>query len=601
MPRAFVKMAVTGHFYKGVLKDALSQKWRKIPVKTTLPELLAPAGSPQALDAAIRAGADAVYLGSTLFNARMSARNFTRPALADAIERAHASGVRVYVTLNTAVLDRQMKDALELAGFLFRAGADALIVSDLGLAANIRAAFPGFPLRASTQCSGHNAAAARFLAGHGFSLMVCARECSASDIRALVKESPIPIEVFVHGALCVSASGQCLMSSFIGGRSGNRGECAQPCRMPYRGGYPLSLKDNCLAGHIRELIGSGVASLKIEGRMKSPEYVAGVVSVYRRLLDEGRDATAGEIAGMARLFSRDGFTDGYFTHNFAGMNGIRRESDRNATVRARGETFPAYTGRREPAALPGRAYAPPVNPLPEWGKKGVKPSRSGKTALSARFYLPETVPKDHPFDVVYLPLDRYDPALANGVLLPPVVMPAERGAVLSAMAAARKAGAVHAMVPNIGLIEDARALGFVLHGDFRLNITNSAGAALFDGIFEDFLLSPELTVPQCRDIGGNIGVIVYGRIPLMLLEKPCGQNPLTDRRGVTFPVLREGGREIVVNSVPVYMADRKDVLAAIGPFCPHMIFTVEGEREVRYILSNYEKGLPSKKEIRRIR
>ncbi len=569
-------------------------------MKEPLPELLAPAGSPQALDAAIRAGADAVYLGSTLFNARMSAKNFPRPVLADAIDRAHAAGVRIYVTLNTTVLDRQMKDALELTDFLYHAGADALIISDLGLAGEIHRIFPDFPLHASTQCSGHNVGAAKFLADRGFSLMVCARECSERDIRALVKQSPIPIEVFVHGALCVSASGQCLMSSFIGGRSGNRGECAQPCRMPYRGGYPLSLKDNCLAGHIRTLIDLGVASLKIEGRMKSPDYVAGVVSVYRRLLDERRDATPGEIAKMAGLFSREGFTDGYFTHSFAGMNGIRRESDKDATAHAAGQTFPAYTGRREPILPPERQGKLP-NPLPIWGKTGKNPGKSGKPVRSARFYKPETVPEDHPFDIVYLPLDRCDPKRANGVLLPPVVMPAEREAVRAAMAAARDKGVIHVLVPNIGLIEDARELGFTLHGDFRLNITNSADAALYGELFEDFLLSPELTVPQCRDIGGNIGLIVYGRLPLMLLEKPCGQNPLADRRSVSFPVLREGGREIVVNSVPVYMADKQDQLAAVGRFNPHMIFTVEGAQEVRYILSNYQKGLPTKKEIRRIR
>ncbi len=560
-----------------------------------LPELLAPAGSPEALDAAIRAGADAVYLGSTLFNARMSAKNFPRPVLADAVKNAHAAGVRVYVTVNTTVLDRQMKEAMELVDFLYHAGVDALIVADLGLAAEIRRIFPDFPLHGSTQCSGHNAGAAKFLAERGFSLMVAARECSADDLRALIRNSPIPIEVFVHGALCVSASGQCLLSSFIGGRSGNRGECAQPCRMPYQGGYPLSLKDNCLAGHIRELIDMGVASLKIEGRMKSPEYVGGVVSVYRRLLDQGRNATPAEIAELAKIFSRDGFTDGYFTKNHAGMNGIRREEDKTATEHA-GRRFIPYEGKREPIEIPNRE-----NRLPEGYKILPVKRKIEKKSRSARFYQPRTIPQDHPFDIVYLPLDKFDGRVANGVLLPPTVYESEMESVRKKLIAARSAGAVHALVPNIGLIDLAREIGFVLHGDFRLNITNSASAALCGEIFEDFLLSPELTIPQCRDIPGQIGVIVYGRIPLMLLEKSCGQNRLVDRKKVVFPILKEAGREIVVNSVPVYMADKRDLLSGIGDFHPHMIFTVEEAQEVRYIIGNYEKGLPTKKEIRRIK
>lgn len=560
-----------------------------------LPELLAPAGSPEALDAAIRAGADAVYLGSTLFNARMSAKNFPRPVLADAVKRAHGLGVRVYVTVNTTLLDRQMKDAMELAEFLYRAGVDALIVADLGLAAEIRRYFPDFPLHGSTQCSGHNSDAAKFLAGRGFSLMVAARECSADDIRALIRKSPIPIEIFVHGALCVSASGQCLMSSFIGGRSGNRGECAQPCRMPYQGGFPLSLKDNCLAGHIKELIDMGVGSLKIEGRMKSPEYVGGVVSVYRRLLDQRRNATPAEIAELARLFSRDGFTDGYFTKNHAGMNGIRREEDKAATYHA-GHGFAEYKGQRAPIEIPKRENRLPAGYKILPGKRKIE-----KKSRSARFYQPKTIPRDHPFDIVYLPLDKFDSRVANGVLLPPTVYESEMESVRQKLAEARSAGAIHAMVPNIGLIALAKELGFILHGDFRLNITNSAAAALYGEIFEDFLLSPELTIPQCRDIDGQIGVIVYGRVPLMLLEKSCGQNRLVDRRKVVFPILKEAGREIVVNSVPVYMADKQDLLAGIGDFHPHMIFTVEEAQEVRYIIGNYEKGLPTKKEIRRIR
>lgn len=563
-------------------------------LKKDVPELLAPAGSPEALDAAIAAGADAVYLGMTAFNARMSAKNFSRSALCDAVRTAHAAGVRVYVTLNTTVLDREMASAIELAAFLYRSDVDALIVSDMGLASKIHSIFPDFELHGSTQCSGHNTDAAVFLAEHGFSLMVAARELDRGNLKELTEKSPIPIEVFVHGALCVSASGQCLMSSMVGGRSGNRGECAQPCRLPYNHRYPLSLKDNCLAGHITELMSMGVASLKIEGRMKSPDYVYAVVSVYRRLLDEKRNADAGEIAYLSEVFSRGGFTDGYFTGNHTNMNGVRSDADKAASAAVR----PLYrTGPRE--RQPIESYSRTSDPV--FAEPVGRIAAPCGILSSARFYDASTIPDGNRFDIVYLPLDRFDGRKANGVLLPPVIFDSEREAVAAKLAKARASGATHALVGNIGHISLAKEAGFVLHGDFRLNIANSESARLYSEIFDDYILSPELTLPQIRDIGGAKCVIVYGRIPLMLLEKSCNTTRLADRRNVVFPVLAEGGREIVLNSVPIYMADRRESLEKLGRFGGHFIFTTEGPQEVRYMLSNYEKGLPTKKEVRRIK
>lgn len=558
-----------------------------------LPELLAPAGSSEAARAAVDSGADAIYLGMTTFNARMSAKNFGRAELLEIVEYAHEMGVRVYVTINTAMLDREFSQAVELVDFLYAADVDALIISDLGLASVISERYPDFPLHGSTQCSGHNSDAANFLASHGFSLMVCAREVDRDNMRTLVENSPIPIEVFVHGALCVSASGQCLMSSMIGGRSGNRGECAQPCRMPYNGRYPLSLKDNCLAAHITELIDMGVASLKLEGRMKSPAYVSAVVSVYRRLLDEGRNATEDELDYLAKVFSRDGFTDGYFTGDYKNMNGVRTDADKEASISVR----PLYASKlssREPIA--------PRERKPHEGTLKLKKGRV-RFAYSptARFYDKQAIPENHPFDIVYLPLDRFDGKRANGVLMPPVIFDGEMNEVEKKLLVAASSGAKHVLVGNIGHIELARRSGMHMHGDFRLNITNSRSAELFDNIFEDFLLSPELTLPQIRDIGGAKSVVIYGRYPLMLLEKSCGAQSLTDRRRVNFPVLREGRREIVVNSVPLYMADRATELKKAGAFGRHFIFTVEGPQEVKYVISNYEKGLPTKKEVRRLK
>ena len=563
--------------------------------KKRLPELLAPAGSPEALRAAVEAGADAVYLGMTAFNARMSAKNFTRADLCDAVAYAHERGVRVYVTLNTATLDREMRQLVELCDFLYRSDVDALIVSDLGLASVIRARYPDFELHGSTQCSGHNSDAAKFLAEHGFSLMVAARELSGENLKKLISRSPIPIEVFVHGALCVSASGQCLMSSMVGGRSGNRGECAQPCRLPYNNRYPLSLKDNCLAGHITELIEMGVASLKIEGRMKSPDYVSAVVSVYRRLLDEGRNASESEIAYLAKVFSRNGFTDGYFTGDMKNMNGVRTDENKAES----GHIKPLYrnAARTLSPIPPYCRNVPPDTALP-------KPHYAEKTAgeqSSARFYDAKAIPEDGGFDIVYLPLDRFDGKKANGVILPPVIPDGELDRVQKELSAAKSAGALHALVGNIGHLRLAGELGFVLHGDFRLNITNSYSAALFSEILADFILSPELTLPQIRDIGGAKAVAVYGRLPLMTLEKDPGSRLLTDRRRVNFPIICEGGRFIVINSVPIYMADRVGELAKAGKFGRHFIFTVEGPQEVRYVIANYAKGLPTKKEIRRIK
>ena len=231
-----------------------------------LPELLCPVGSPEALDAAIEGGADAVYLGGTAFNARIHAKNFGGDALRSAVLRAHAYGVKVYLTLNTLATDREAEAFVEAAREAVHAGVDALIVADLGGAMAIRRAMPSVELHASTQMSGHNAAMGKELEKLGFSRMVIARETSLENMRAVVQNSPIEVEVFVHGALCVSHSGQCLFSSLVGGRSGNRGECAQPCRLPFvgaterRGGdrYPLSLKDLSLAAHVPTLIDCGV-------------------------------------------------------------------------------------------------------------------------------------------------------------------------------------------------------------------------------------------------------------------------------------------------------------------------------------------------------
>ncbi|MBR0303408.1 MAG: U32 family peptidase, partial [Clostridia bacterium] len=301
-------------------------------MRSTLPtpELLAPAGSPEALDAAIEAGADAVYFGAGSFNARMRAKNFSDAELGDALAKCAAYGVKTYVTLNTRLRDAELPEALGIARELYRGGASALSVADAGLASLIKKTHPDFELHASTQTSCHSSLDASILRDAGFSRMVCPREISYEELCELCRRSPIEIEMFVHGAHCVSFSGQCLMSFALGGRSGNRGMCAQPCRLPFgirgvRCDHPLSLKDMCLAGDMERLISSGVASLKIEGRQKSADYVFGTVRIYRRLLDERRSATEGEIEELSRIFSRDGFSDGYLKGSYRGMLGVRED------------------------------------------------------------------------------------------------------------------------------------------------------------------------------------------------------------------------------------------------------------------------------------
>ena len=247
----------------------------------------------------------------------MRAKNFSDDEIVDAVRKCAAYGVASHVTLNIRMRSRELPDAVCLARRLWDAGVTAFIVADAGLAEAIKREVPDAVLHASTQMTGVNSRDAAALRRLGFSRMVCPRELSKDELFALVSCSPIEVEAFVHGALCVSVSGQCLMSWAMGGRSGNRGECAQPCRLPYskNGGSPahaLSLKDSCLAGHIPELIDSGVASLKIEGRLKAADYVYGVTKVYRRLLDERRAATDAEMRELESYFSREGFTRGYY-------------------------------------------------------------------------------------------------------------------------------------------------------------------------------------------------------------------------------------------------------------------------------------------------
>lgn len=571
-----------------------------------LPELLAPCGSREALEAALKAGADAVYFGGTMHNARMHAKNFQREQLPDAIRDCHSAGVRAYITLNTQILDRELKEALEYAAFLYESGADALILADMGLSSLIHARIPELELHASTQMTAHSAEAARLLQKLGFQRMVCGREMREKDIEALVKASPIEIEMFIHGAICVSCSGQCMLSAVMGGRSGNRGACAQPCRLPYSGGYPLSLRDMCLAGHIPALIRSGVASLKIEGRMKSPAYVYGVTRIYRRLLDEQRAASPAELKELEGLFSRGGFTDGYYTGKIgSSMLGIRSETDRDEARGAGSVSASARNVRTLPAiTLSGRT--PPRLPdrLPFPRKRAAL-----RPISTARFYRAESIPDTNDFTHVYLPPEAFAPGRADGVFLPPVIFDSELDTVRRRLEFAASHGATQLLLSGPGQVRLAEEFGMTPHGDFRLNVFNTFSCRLWCGLTEtkpeSILVSPELILPQIRDIvpeeGVRKGAVVYGRLPLMFLEKPVGKPELRDRKNARFPVLREGKRDILCNSVPIYMGDQTDRLDAAGIEERHFIFTTEDRNEVLRVAFAYRNGVIPKDSIRRLK
>ncbi|MBU3180909.1 DUF3656 domain-containing U32 family peptidase [Clostridium psychrophilum] len=292
-------------------------------------ELLAPAGSMESVYAAVQMKADAIYIGGSKFSARAYAFNFDDENIILAVDYCHIYGVRVYVTLNTLVKDNEIKEIMEYVGFLYSIGVDALLLQDTGLIYLIRNNFPDFELHASTQMTIHNGEAALFLKQIGFKRIVLSRELSLKEINYISNVLKVETEVFVHGALCICYSGQCLMSSIIGGRSGNRGRCAQPCRLPYtlidksnnkeHKAYLLSPKDICTLDNLKDIVASGTSSLKIEGRMKRAEYVSGTVEIYRRALDNLYNnkiqKSDKDKKVLTQLFNREGFSKAYLYGN----------------------------------------------------------------------------------------------------------------------------------------------------------------------------------------------------------------------------------------------------------------------------------------------
>lgn len=575
-----------------------------------MPFLLSPAGSMPALRAAVDAGADEVYLGGPVFNARMNAGNFDRETLVSAASLCRRNGVRLHITLNTLIRDREFASAMEYVGFLAReVRPDAIIIQDLGLAAQIRREYPSLALHASTQLRIHSYLDAEFLKDFGFTRAVLARELPEEDIKAFAAVVP-ETEIFVHGALCVSESGGCLMSSVIGGRSGNRGECAQPCRLPCGNGYALSLKDLCLADRMDSVLESGVTSLKIEGRMKSPDYVYAVTSVYRRLIDEHRNATEKELRFLADVFSRGGFTSGYYDGRIDdSMFGFRSERDKKRTAAVTVTRAPAYPPRAlPPCPLPGGFN------LPERDSGSCFPAKL-QQGIVARFEygLPSAaLLRDIADKCVRIDVPLYAAAAAAAAgagcaerisaVLPRSIFVHELPEVKRQLAAALSAGVRHATVS--GLYQAKLCAGFFLHGDYSLNVYNRKTLETLDNYsFSSLMLSPETEGTFARSSRCALEYIVYGRTPLMYTrvcilrsQGRCGGEPpcrgaLSDRSGARFPVIGAPNHtNTIYNSLPGYRADRASELKKHGVGLLTLLFTNETERDIKHILSLASAG-----------
>lgn len=314
-------------------------------------ELLSPAGNPECFYAAINAGADAVYAGGIKFGARAYAGNFSDDELKEAIDHAHLFGKRFYLTVNTILKNNEVSELYDYIAPLYEAGLDGVIVQDIGVISYLTRIFPELPLHASTQMAITDVDGVRFLKDMGIKRVVPARELSLKEINRIYEETGMELECFIHGALCYSYSGKCLFSSILGGRSGNRGRCAQPCRLPYNESYILSARDILTLDILPELIGAGISSFKIEGRMKSKEYVAGVTGIYRKYIDRyfnsGKDYTVedSDMNELEDLYTRSGHCEGYYhIHNGRQMITLDKPSYNTASDDRLNSMFDKYAG-----------------------------------------------------------------------------------------------------------------------------------------------------------------------------------------------------------------------------------------------------------------
>ena len=646
-------------------------------------EILAPAGSMESLIAGVRSGANAVYLGGKLFNARRNAGNFDNEELKEAVLYCHNRSVKVYLAINILISDVEMEEAYHAVKQALQAGVNAFIIQDTGLAKMIREHFPDARLHASTQMSIMSPAGVKFAKSLGFDRIVLPREMNLNEISEIRKSTDLELELFVHGALCMSVSGQCYLSSMLGSRSGNRGLCAQPCRLPFTSKsdpneYALSLKDLSIIEHLDKL--DGITSLKIEGRMKRPEYVSAAVTAVKKAVEGIYTAT--DSHNLRSVFSRSGFTDGYLTgHTGRDMFGTRQKEDvvsANEVLKTIEKNYARENPlvkmdmrfvckKGEPCSLTAAAlgkavtvkgeipeaalnkpiteeslvnrlsklggtpfYADkmeidldgglilPVSKINELRRRAVeeiekppkitvraKPFEKKKFTeknsipyFTASFKHAGQIPDRHPFRHVFIPLDSsLEDFTGNcaGVVLPRGLFGIENE-MIERLNTLKKAGVTKALCGNYVYYQLARELGFEVFGDFGLNIYNSESANQINNP----ILSFELTLKQANRIAAqNTGVIVYGRIPLMLTRNcpvqsgagHCankGDCRLTDRKGYEFPVICSDYPCVeLLNSVPVCLSD---VMDEVKTDFAHFYFSTESKKEVEKIIRMYENG-----------
>ena len=587
-------------------------------------EVLAPAGSFKHLKAAVNAGADAVYFGAGSFNARQLAENFTDEDVSKAVEYCHNRNVLAHGALNTIVTDREMSFALKTAELFYNAGVDALIIQDLGLASLIRKSMPDIKLTASTQMSVHSLDGVKALEKSGFSRVVLARELSFEEIKNITENSHIEIEVFVHGALCMSVSGQCYMSSVIGQRSGNRGKCAQPCRLPYRisgkAGYPLSLKDLFYGDKLKALSEIGVKSVKIEGRMKGIDYVSQVAGAYSNAVK--RDCFTEENKNkLAKVFSREGFTQGYFNGDIgANMFGRRSEQDKLATKRF--SEIAEYAEKPETAEKIKNNYRPAAQ-IDTLIKRQTNKTNNPELQLKFKFVsqVPDNIDK-----AVFLWLELFDASKSlniiekllksgykAGISIPPFIGGNYNDKLIKILNELKAIGITELLTGNLGQIILCQSLGFNVHTDFEINAFNSFSLRELKNLgVMSSVISPELSFAQIRDVEKThkCGIIGYGRLPLMTTRacifksnlgcgKCNGNIELIDRINEKFLVYPDFSCiNRLYNSKPLYIADLNDY-KALGLSFVRLDFTSEKKYEAEKIIKHFSENKPFEKPFTR--
>ncbi len=656
-------------------------------------EILAPAGNFDAAKAAVLGGADAIYAGGTVLNARRAAAGFNGEELKELVAYCALRKVKVYVTVNTLTREDELPALGQLVREIAAAGADGVIVADLGVAKVIRTLCPTLPLHASTQMNIHTLEGVRMLESLGFKRVVLARELSLKEIQEICRNTSMEIEVFAHGALCMSCSGNCYLSAVIGQKSGNRGLCAQPCRLPYeKGAFPLSLKDLCLIPRYEELKAAGVTSLKIEGRLKSPEYVGSVCRAFAKA-KAGEPVSAEELQNLQHIFSRDGFTDGYITANLgphmfgtktktsyedykqavsevvktfkegyelkkralsfalkmheeycrltvtcedfsATVEGAvpqpayKREVTAEDAVRALSKLggtpfslenctakvphdlfYPAAAFnelRRKALAAVEAHFAPVPHPIYELPSVPTLQRPLGKPALEGWFWEPKNAVPDPRLSRYWLnsgkPEDcapfAEDPKA--GIFFPAFITDDDLKRLANRL---YTLGFRHALCRNLGHLPLLKKMGYIVHGDFSLNLANYFALQEVSPWVEDVTLSYELTLAQIRRLPKPIpcGIIVYGRLPLMQTRNcilknigPCQKKKggkLTDRTDRAFPILCDWDcQNVLLNSTPLYLADRNREWQESGIAFGRLLFTDETKEQISAILDAYTRG-----------